>query len=282
MLRKKLLSLSVTSAIALAAAAPTTHAIEMQSRTALANCMVEAAISIAATIASYKEACETGEWDINVLVDEWIAAKVPIQGSLTVTGENTAFELNGKMSAVFNPNDDPDVNCRVDTLDVGNTFNGVPFTYSSGDGTYYPEALTDKNSPLLDVTTFLSEGNVTITTKPRVQLGEEDHLDWGTGPDGTFMASGWINVTKRQGSIDQIISEWITEDEGDEAGWVEYIPDLDLFSEEELEGWMDVEVISDDLGVDECEIKVEADATITALALELEGELEIEAESADE
>jgi hypothetical protein len=142
--------------------------------------MVEAAISIAATMTTHKGTCEQGEWSIGVVVDEWIGAKIPIQGSVKVIGVDTDYELNGKMAAVFNPLLN-DVNCRVDTVDKDGIFAGVPFKYAGGDDTLYPDALTDKNDPLLDVSTFFSEGNVTINERPRVRLNEDDELNWANG-----------------------------------------------------------------------------------------------------
>ena len=279
MMRKNLLSLSVASAIAFAGMSTPTWAIDMQSRTALANCLIEAAVSITATIATHKDVCEEGEWDLEVIVDEWIASKIPIQGSLFVSGDDAGYELNGKMAAVFNPLLN-DVNCRVDTVDVGSTFAGVPFVYSGGDDTLYPDALTDKNDPLLDVSTFLSEGNVTIQERPRIRLKEEDILIWANGPEETFMATGEVEVLGRRGQNDVVISTWVTEDEDEVYGWIEYIPDVeDPFDPDEiLEGYVKAEFVTDDLYVGECEIEIEAEALISPYVLDIVGTLKIEAE----
>jgi hypothetical protein len=179
------------------------------------------------------------------------------------------------MAAVFNPLLN-DVNCRVDTVDKTGTFAGVSFVYSGGGDTLYPDALTDKNDPLLDVSTFISEGNVTINERPRVRLNEEDLLTWANGPDDTLMATGGIDVLVRRGKKDQILSEWETIDGDSVYGWIEYIPDLDPYSSEVLEGGLKVEFVSDDLGADECKIIVEGEATISAFALLINGTIKVD------
>ena len=134
-------------AIVLAAAAPATQAIDMQSRTALANCMAEAALSIAATVTTHKGVCEAGEWDIRVVVPEWVGQKIPIQGSVFVSGEDgSGYELNGKMAAVFNPLLN-DVSCRVDTVDRDGVFAGGIVTGASRPPDQLPLACCHHSRP---------------------------------------------------------------------------------------------------------------------------------------
>ena len=288
MMRKNLLSLSIANVFALATAAPATHAVDMHSRTAAADCMIEAAISIAATIITYKGSCDVGEWALDVQVNESIDDTIPMQGSLTVSGGEDAvsnYKLNGKM-AVFNPADD-DVNCRVDTIAATNQFQGVPFVYSGRDETSYLDALPeDPDDPFLNVSKFRSKGNVIITEKPRINYLEDDNLTYDYYDDEDLEASiiratGDIQVLGFKNNRPSLValSDWVTESE--DGDWMQYIPDP-VDDEEGLEGWVHIEFISDDFDVDECEIEVEADATITSDALSLHGEIIIEAESAEE
>jgi hypothetical protein len=85
------------------------------------------------------------------------------------------------------------------------------------------------------------------------------------------MATGGIDVLVRRGKKDQILSEWETIDGDSVYGWVEYIPDLDPYSPEVLEGGLKVE-----LGVDECKIIVEGEATISAFYLTINGTIKVD------
>ena len=110
--------------------------IEVQSRFAIANCMVESAVAIAAAAASANN-CAEGEWDIVASVPELYLATIPVQGLATVTGNGDFYELNGNTSAQLQNN----VNCSVKTTASGNTFDGKELIYSTGSDNYYIDAL---------------------------------------------------------------------------------------------------------------------------------------------
>lgn len=169
MLCKKLHSLALTSVIALVAAAPITQAedeiepVEMNARKALADCMIEAAVSAIAAIETTNGTCETGEWDIEISVPENALRKLPIQGTLEVSNEEEMFAYNGKLTAKGSANDVTlDVLCEVQTQDTLNTFLGVEFTYASGQDNIFPDAQTDSDSSILLVSALESRGTITL------------------------------------------------------------------------------------------------------------------------
>ena len=161
------LSWSVAAAIAMAGVIPATYAeddevdcdgILVQSRFALANCMVESIVAIAAAAAS-TNGCTAGEWSISAIVPEWYRTTLPIQGLAYVSnGAGDAYELTGQSSAMLKNN----VNCQVNTTDDENTFDGQELNYSAGSGNYYPDAVIDKDDYLLCISSSLSAGNISL------------------------------------------------------------------------------------------------------------------------
>ena len=71
-MKKQVLSLSIASVIALAGSMPASadDCIEVQSLFAIANCMVESAVAIAAAAAT-ENGCAEGEWSIDAIVPEF-------------------------------------------------------------------------------------------------------------------------------------------------------------------------------------------------------------------
>jgi hypothetical protein len=204
-MNKPLLTIAVTTAIALAGAAPATQAQEVecdgvlvQSRLALTNCMVESAVAVAAALVS-QEGCVAETWNIGALVDEYYLQTMPIQGSLTVAGgDDDFFLLNGKVAAVFNPAKN-NVLCQVSSEDVENTLYGVPFTYSGGKDNLYPDAVIDRDESLVCVNDFSSAGNITIEEPPRPRLEEVDELTFDETL-GVITAGGYLTILERKGN----------------------------------------------------------------------------------
>lgn len=193
------LSLSIASFIALAGTTPLSYAQEdiecdgvvVQSRFALANCMVESAAAIAAGIVS-QQGCQTGEWDIAAVVPEFIEQTIPIQGFLTLSNASDAFTLTGQSSAQLQNN----VNCQIATTEDINTFAGVPFTYSAGSDNFYIDAVVDRDESLLCITDALSASN--ITTEGGTQFQEADSLTFSEGATANEIeAAGVLSIVER-------------------------------------------------------------------------------------
>ncbi len=257
-MKKRFLSLSVASAIMLAGAVPATYAddcVEVQTRFALANCLVESAVAIAAAAAS-ENGCEEGEWDIAAIVPEHYLAKIPIQGLAFVEGNGDAYELNGSSSAMLKNN----VNCSISTTASGNTFAGQELNYSTGSGNYYVDAIIDQNSPTLCISSSVSSGDIA--------LGENDFDEDNTlifeGEDGEIEASGVLSILQSQGKGSNpnrppvVVSGWSVESEA-------LIPELNTTQDEAFE----MEATTDDIG--NCKIKVEA-AIQNLVSYVIEGE----------
>lgn len=199
-MKKKLMTVAVSGGLALAIGLPAAtvraecEGVEIQSRLALANCMIESAVGIAAAMVQY-QGCNAGEWDIRALVDEYYLQTLPIQGSLSVTGDGETFLLNGKSAAQFNPELN-NVLCQVSSEDIANMFAGVPFTYSGGRDNYYPDAVIDRQSALICVTDYLGSGRVTLDVPGNPQYLERDTLAFST--DGTTIyGDGALTVLRR-------------------------------------------------------------------------------------
>ena len=248
----------------------------MNARKALADCMVEAAVSAIAAIETTKGSCVTGEWSMEVSVPEFTLSKLPIQGTLMVSNGEEMFAYNGKLTAKGAVSEvTRDVLCEVQTQDIDNTFLGTEFTYASGQDNIFPDAQTDPDSPNLLVSTLESRGTITLEgSPPRVQLREEDRLEFSEVED-EIRADGWVNILARRGNSVDILSTWEIEDEDDMPLWIQKTDGIEPgFFEEGFKA----EFITDELGVAECEIEIEADVVVDDFALTMTGELELEAE----
>ena len=198
-MKKHILSLSVAAAIALACAIPASYADDddefdcigllVQSRFALANCMVESAVAIAAAAAS-ENGCEAGEWEIESIVPELYLATIPIQGLAHVWNTQDAYDLTGQSSAQLQNN----VNCQVNTTSSGNTYVGEELTYSAGSGNYYVDAVIDKDNFLLCISQSVSEGNIAIGDD---DFDEQNYLTFSNEDD--IQASGLVSISGSSG-----------------------------------------------------------------------------------
>ena len=119
--------MSIAGALALAGAIPAgaedeieCDGVLVQSRFALANCMLESAVAIAATLVTDQKGCNVGKWDIAAVVPEWVLATIPVQGYLTLSGNGDELNLTGRASAMLQN----DVSCRVATTDDTNAIAG--------------------------------------------------------------------------------------------------------------------------------------------------------------
>jgi hypothetical protein len=290
MMRKKLLSLSVTSALVLAGVVPSAFAqdaedcdgILVQSRFALANCMLESAAAIAAAVVT-QEGCLEGEWDIEAVVPEWVLETIPIQGFLTLQGGEDALALTGQSSAQLQNN----VNCQVATTDAGNSFGGLEVNYSSGSGNFYPDAIIDRDLYLLCISDAQSAGNITVQDSGD-EYEESNNLEFEE-EDGVIEADGTLLISARRGQgggggrpAGTALSEWDLDEEV-------IIPAVNQTA---IEGFefeaesADVPGLPDD---SVCEIEIEADIenldfpiTEDSGGLTITGKLEIYVEPEDD
>jgi hypothetical protein len=156
-------------------------------------------VAIAGAVIS-QEGCEAENWDLGALVDEYYISTMPIQGSLTVTGGESGdyFLLNGKVSAVFNPAKN-NVLCQVSSEDVDNFLYGIPFTYSGGRDNLYPDAVIDKDEPLVCINTASSAGNITIEEPPRPRLEEVNSLTFTEAVGVISVEDGSMTISERKG-----------------------------------------------------------------------------------
>ncbi len=251
--------------------------VEMNARKALADCMIEAAVSAMATIETTKGSCETGLWNIQVSVPEFALRKLPIQGTLIVSNGEDEFAYNGKLTAkgaVIEVT--RDVLCEVQTQDINNTFLGTEFTYASGQDNIFPDAQTEPDSPNLSVSTLLSRGTITLVdAPPRVRLAEDDRLEFFE-VDDEIRADGWVNVLERRGNRVDILSTWQIEPEDGMPLWIQK---SDGFEPDYILDGFKAEFITDELGVDECVIEIETDIEVTNVTLTMTGKVEVEAEN---
>jgi len=271
MIIKNILTFSIASAFALAASA--THAdddiegVEMNSRMALADCMIEAAVSAIAAIETSAGSCVTGEWNLDVSVPEPYLNELPIQGTLVVYNAEEGFTFNGKLTAKGVVSEEAqDVLCEVQTVGDDNAATGKQFTYASGQNNIYPAAQTDADDPYLSISSFESRGNITFEDSQQANLAEVDHLEFFEGEEGTILADGFVNILLRMGNRIQVLSTWEVEEEDDAPLWIQK---TDKFK---------AEFITDQLGVAECEIEIEADIAVDDFELTMNGSVEVEAE----
>ena len=246
-------------------------AVEMNSRKALADCMIEAAASAIATIETTKGVCITGEWNIEVSVPESVDRGLPIQGRLMVYNDEDMFTYNGRLTARGAANElTRDVLCEVQTVDTQNTFLGIEFTYASGQDNIFPNAQT-QDSPNLLVTTLDSRGTITLADSPRVQLAEMDLLEFFE-LDDEIRADGYINVLVQRGNNIEVPDTWEIEPEDDLPLWIQKTDGIEAgFFEEGFKA----EFITPNLGFDECEIDIEADIFVDDSGLTISGDLEL-------
>lgn len=261
-MKKQLLSLSVASAIALAGAMPAyaedddCEGVEVQTRFALVNCLVESAVAIAAAAASDNDNnCAVGEWDIDAIVPEWWLAKIPIQGLAFVSNGVDSYELNGSSSAMLKNS----VNCSISTAASDNTFDGKELIYSTGSGNFYVDAVVDKDSPTVCITESVSSGNIDLA---RDDFDEENHLSF-EGEEDEISANGLLTIyASGKGNNPNkpavAISAWTVEEQVT-------IPELGTIMEDAFQ----LEATTGDIG--DCQIKI--DASVQNLEFfEVEGE----------
>jgi hypothetical protein len=230
-MKKQLLSLSVAAAIALVGVVPASYAddddecdgVLVQSRFALANCMVESAVAIAAAAAG-ENGCKAGEWTIEAIVPELYLATIPIQGLTHVYNGTDRYDLTGQSSAQLQNN----VNCQVNTTASANSFDGQELTYSAGSGNYYVDAIIDKDDNMLCITNALSAGNIALGDD---DFNEQDSLMF-EDEDDAIEAAGLLSILKSRGrgrnTVTELVSGWVV----DEAV---SIPDLGETAEEGFE-----------------------------------------------
>jgi hypothetical protein len=297
-MKKHLLSLSVAAAIALAGGIPSAYALEeceveingetvtgvlVQSRFALANCMLEAAVSMAKAAAT-KNGCQKGEWDITAIVPEFISSLIPLQGTTTITGDGDAVELNGVSSALEQNN----INCRVTTTDANNIFAGDSVTYSSGFNNFYVNAIIDRNTNQLCITKAVSSGDI--------ELGDSDYDEANEltftydAEDDEIEVGGWQTISESQGGSGQGKGQG-PGNQGDELSYWDVeeevkIPPMDA---PPLDEAFELEAETDDI-VSGCKVEIEASVeNLFAYIIEgetggltIEGTLSVEPVEAEE
>lgn len=281
-MKKQLLSLSIAGAITLAGGISAAFADEdcdgvlVQSRFALANCMIESAVAIAAAAAT-ENGCQAGEWDIETVVPEYILNTIPIQGTTSITGNNgDIVELTGSSSALEQNN----VNCRVSSTASGNVFDGKVLTYSPGFNNFYVDAIIDRDSSMLCITESVSSGDIGLGDD---DYDESNNLTFSSDTeDGSdiITAAGLIVISESQGQGQGDpgdLSAWTTEEEV-------LIPVVGGLEEEGFE----LEAVTDEIGSG-CKIDVEASVenleywVIEGVSggLTISGTLEVEPEGAE-
>ena len=258
-MKRKLDRLTVVAAIAFVGAfnAATAQGEEcedgvlVQSRFALANCMIESAVAIAAAAAT-ENGCVAGEWNITAVVPELISSLIPLQGTTAMFNDAGDYvELTGQSSALEQNN----INCRVATTSSGNIFDGKELTYSPGFDNFYVDAIIDRDSNLVCIEESVSSGDIGLGGE---DYDESNNLSFEE-EEGLIEAEGLIvsGESQGQGGSGQgqgpggpepsVLSAWSVEEEV-------LIPDVD---ETAYEGF-ELEAETDDIGSG-CEIEIEAD-----------------------
>jgi hypothetical protein len=274
MTKRTLLSVSISGAVAPSETIPAgaedeieCDGVLVQSRFALANCMLESAVAIAATVVT-QDGCNAGEWDIAAIVPEWVLATIPVQGYLTMSGNGDDLTLTGQASAMLQN----DVSCRVATTDDTNTFAGRAVNYAAGSGNSYLDAVIDKDQSLLCIKYAASAGNIDVEGS-QLAYTEANSLEFQV-EDGEIKAEGPLTISVRKGQRDTVLSGWSLDEEV-------LIPPV---GETALEGF-ELEAASDDLGEAACKVKIEAaveslyyPTTETTGGLTISGKLKVEAE----
>ena len=267
-MKKHILSLSVVAAVALAGVVPYTYAdddeidcdgVLVQSRFALANCMVESAVAIAAAAAS-DNGCQAGEWAIESIVPELYLATIPVQGLAHVYNGEDAYDLTGQSSAQLQNN----VNCQVNTTSSGNTYDGEELTYSAGSGNFYVDAVIDKDDYLLCITQSVSDGNIALGDD---DFDEQNNLSFSDDIEATGLVS--ISQSKGRGrnATTEVLSAWTVDEEVDMPD--EVCSNLQNPGECDL-GEFEMTATSDDIAGG-CKIEVEA-SILNLVSYIVEGE----------
>jgi hypothetical protein len=287
-MKSKLFNVTVVAAIAFAGVSSVATAQEeeecdgvlVQSRFALANCMIESAVAIAAAAAT-ENGCAEGEWEITAVVPELITSLIPLQGTTYISGNGDAVELTGQSSALEQNN----INCRVATTSSGNVFDGKELNYSPGFDNYYVDAIIDRDSNLVCISESLSSGDIDLGGD---DFDESNSLTFEE-EDDAIEAEGLIIIGESQGQggsgqgqgpggpEPEDLSIWEVEEEAT-------IPPEDEIAEDAFE----LEAETDDIGSG-CKIEVEADienlATWTVEGVEggltISGTLSVEPEDDD-
>jgi len=254
-MKSKLFNLTVVAAIVFAGLSSVATAQEeecdgvlVQSRFALANCMIESAVAIAAAAAT-ANGCAEGEWDMTAVVPELISSLIPLQGTIYLEGNGDFVEATGQSSALEQNN----INCRVATTSSGNVFDGKALTYSPGFNDFYNDAIIDRDSNLLCIDESVSSGDI--------ELGSDDFDESNAltfeGEDDAIEAEGLIIIGESQGQggsgqgqgpggpEPEDLSVWEVDEEAT-------IPPMGEIAEEAFE----LEAETDDIG--ECKIEIEA------------------------
>lgn len=215
----------------------------VQSRFALANCMLESTVAIAAAVAT-QDGCNEGEWAIAAIVPEWVLATIPVQGYLTMSGSGDDLTLNGQASAMLQN----DVSWRVATTDDLNTFPGRAVTYWSGSGKSYVDAVVDRYESLLCIKFATSAGNIDVEGST-LAYAEANSLEFQAGEDGLIKAEGPLTISARRGRQLAMLSGGSLDEEVLIPAVGETAPDgFELTAE------------SDDFGGSVCKVRIEADA----------------------
>jgi len=249
-MKNHLVNLSIASVIALSgvSSASADDCVEVQTRFALANCLVESAVAIAAAAAS-QNGCAGGEWDITAIVPEFYLSKIPVQGLAIVEGNGDFYELNGSSSAMLKNN----VNCSIATTASDNSFAGEELVYSTGSSNYYLDAVIEQNSPTLCISTSVSSGDIALGDDDF----DEDNMLVFESEDDEINADGVLTILSSQlggsgqgqgqgpGQEAEVISAWSVEEEAT-------MPELG----ETLDEAFEMEAETNDIG--ECSIQVEA------------------------
>jgi hypothetical protein len=255
-MERRLFNLTVVAAIAFAGISSLATADEeecdgvlVQSRLALANCMIESAVAIAAAAAT-ENGCVEGEWEITAVVPELISSLIPLQGATYLSNGGGDFvELTGQSSALEQNN----INCRVATTSSGNVFDGKELNYSPGFDNYYVDAILDRDSHLVCISKSLSSGDIDLGGD---DFDESNSLTFEE-EDDSIQAEGLIVIGASQGQggsgqgqgpggpEPEDLSIWEVDEEVS-------IPPVGETEEDAFE----LEAETDDIG--ECKIKVEA------------------------
>lgn len=256
-MERRLFNLTVVAAIAFAGISGVATADEeecdgvlVQSRFALANCMIESAVAIAAAAAT-ENGCVEGEWDITAVVPELISSLIPLQGATYLSNGGGDFvELTGQSSALEQNN----INCRVATTSAGNVFDGKELTYSPGFDNYYVDAILDRDSNMVCISESLSSGDIALggddfDESNSLTFEEEDDLIEAEGMIviGASQGQGGSGQGQGPGGPEpEDLSAWTVEEEV-------LIPEVGQTAQEAFE----LEAETDDIGSG-CEIEIEA------------------------
>jgi hypothetical protein len=257
--------LSISSALALAVSMPVyadeCEGVLVQSRFALANCLVESAVAIAAAAAAEND-CQAGPWNIQVDIPETNFRLIPLQGTAYITGDGDDVELSGQSSALAANN----VNCRIETTESDNLFDGKDLVYASGFNNFYEAAIIDRDLYELCIKDAVSSADIALGDD---DFDESNNLTFAE-EDDAIVAEGKIYIGESQGGQGQ------GQGEGQGPGGPDDSEDDDLDIWEVKErvvmpevggtGSFDMGAVSDDFN-ERCTITVGGDIVDTASPL---------------